>query len=46
MPRFAERDWITAELVVSRSQILFTSMALLLAASIIWVFFERLLYSP
>ena len=46
MPRFAERDGRTAELVVSGSQILFTSVALLSAASIIWVFFERLLFSP
>jgi hypothetical protein len=45
MPLFAERDGKTPELVVSESQILLTSMALLSAASILWVFFERLLFS-
>lgn len=45
MRRFAERDGRTPELVVSGTQVLFSSMALLSAGSVIWVLFQRLLFS-
>lgn len=45
MPRFAECDRRTPELVVSGTQVPFSSMALLSAGSVIWVLFQRLLFS-
>jgi hypothetical protein len=45
MPRYAERDGRMRELVLSGTQVLFTSMALLSTASILWVFFEGWLFS-
>lgn len=45
MPRFAERDGRTPELLVSGTQVLFSAMALLSAGSVIWVFFQHLLFS-
>ena len=45
MPRFTERDGKTPELVVSGTQVQFSAMALLSAGSVIWVFFQHLLFS-
>ena len=46
MARFTGRNGKTPELTLSGSQILFTSITLLLVASILWVLFERLLFRP
>jgi hypothetical protein len=43
LPRFAERDGRTPELVVSGTQVLLSSLALLSAGSVIWVLFQQLI---
>jgi hypothetical protein len=45
MPQFAERDGRTPELVLSATQLLLSSLALLSAGSVIWVLLQHLLFS-
>jgi len=44
MPRFAERNRKTPELVISGRQLLLTSLTLLSATSILGILFARLLF--